>query len=137
MTHAIWTSEERICNLHFSFLQCILFLLHTDPTMCSTIDLDSAVAALGQQQRHWTKEAGSRSVGSNVGILLGSTVGSFVDQPSARSPVTESTIERTNTRDIGVRRRRTPARRLRSNGIGELVCAANDRAAFLFSCLAI
>jgi hypothetical protein len=31
--------------------------------------------------------------------MLGSTVGSFADQPSARSPVTESTIERTNTRE--------------------------------------
>jgi hypothetical protein len=29
------------------------------------------------------------------------TVGSFTDQPSARSPVTESTIERTNTRLVG------------------------------------
>jgi hypothetical protein len=33
--------------------------------------------------------------------MLGSTVGSFADQPSARSPVTESTIERTNTRLVG------------------------------------
>jgi hypothetical protein len=40
----------------------------------------------------------------NRRLLLGSTVGSFVDQPSARSPVIESTIERTNTRDVGVRR---------------------------------
>jgi hypothetical protein len=44
------------------------------------------------------------SVGINRRLLLGSTVDSFVDQPSARSPVTESTIERTNTRDVGVRR---------------------------------
>jgi hypothetical protein len=76
-------------------------------------------------------------VGINRQLLLGSTVSSFADQPSARSPVTESTIERTNTRDVGVRRRRTPARRSRSNGIGELICAVNDRAAFLFSCLTI
>jgi hypothetical protein len=33
--------------------------------------------------------------------LSGSTVGSFADQPSARSPVTDSTIERTNTRLVG------------------------------------
>jgi cellulose synthase/poly-beta-1,6-N-acetylglucosamine synthase-like glycosyltransferase len=31
--------------------------------------------------------------------LLGSTIGSFADQSLARSPVTESTIERTNTRE--------------------------------------
>jgi hypothetical protein len=40
----------------------------------------------------------------SIVLLLGSTVGSFADQPSARSPVTESTIERTNTRDVGFRR---------------------------------
>jgi hypothetical protein len=34
-------------------------------------------------------------------FLLGSTVGFFADQPSARSPVTESTIERTSTRLVG------------------------------------
>jgi hypothetical protein len=34
-------------------------------------------------------------------FLLGSTVGSFADQSSARSPVTESTIERTNTCLVG------------------------------------
>jgi hypothetical protein len=34
-------------------------------------------------------------------LLLGSTIGSFADQPSALSPVTESTIERTNTRLAG------------------------------------
>jgi hypothetical protein len=48
--------------------------------------------------------------------VLESTVGSFADQPSALLPIN--------------RRRRTPARRSRSNGIGELVCAANDLAAF-------
>jgi hypothetical protein len=40
-------------------------------------------------------------VGIDRRLLLGSTVGSFADQPSARSPVTESTIERTNTRLVG------------------------------------
>jgi hypothetical protein len=40
-------------------------------------------------------------------LLLGSTVGSCWDRPSARSPVTESTIKRTNTRDVGVRRSST------------------------------
>jgi hypothetical protein len=34
-------------------------------------------------------------------LFCRSTVGSFADQPSARSPVTESTIERTNTRLVG------------------------------------
>jgi hypothetical protein len=34
-------------------------------------------------------------------LFCRSTVGSFADQPSALSPVTESTIERTNTRIIG------------------------------------
>jgi hypothetical protein len=56
------------------------------------------------------------TVGSCRRLLLGSTVGSYWDRPSALavgscwdrpsalSPVTESTIKRTNTRDIGVRR---------------------------------
>jgi hypothetical protein len=48
--------------------------------------------------------------------LLKSTVGSFADQPLSLLPIN--------------RRRRTPVRRSRSNGIGELVCAANDLAAF-------
>jgi hypothetical protein len=43
-------------------------------------------------------------VGINRRLLLGSTVGSCWDRPLARSPVTESTIKRTNTRDVGVRR---------------------------------
>jgi hypothetical protein len=46
----------------------------------------------------------SALVGINRRLFCRSTVGSFADQPSARSPVTESTIERTNTRDVGVRR---------------------------------
>jgi hypothetical protein len=40
-------------------------------------------------------------VGIDRRLLCRSTVGSFADQPSARSPVTESTIERTNTRLVG------------------------------------
>jgi hypothetical protein len=40
-------------------------------------------------------------VGFDHRLLLGSTIGSFVDQPSALSPVTESTIEQTNTRLVG------------------------------------
>jgi hypothetical protein len=40
-------------------------------------------------------------VWTELTLLLGSTVGSFTDQSSARSPVTESTIERTNTRLVG------------------------------------
>jgi hypothetical protein len=48
--------------------------------------------------------------------MLESTVDSFADQPSALLPIN--------------RRRRTPVRRSRRNGIGELVCAVNDLAAF-------
>jgi hypothetical protein len=44
------------------------------------------------------------TVGSCCRLLLGSTVGFYWDRPSAQSPVTESTIKRTNTRDVGVRR---------------------------------
>jgi hypothetical protein len=44
------------------------------------------------------------NVGINRQLLLGSTVGSCWDRPSARSPVAESTIKRTNTRDGGARR---------------------------------
>jgi hypothetical protein len=41
------------------------------------------------------------NVGIDHRLLLGSIIGSFADQPSALSPVTESTIERTNTRLVG------------------------------------
>jgi hypothetical protein len=40
-------------------------------------------------------------VGIDHRLLLGLTIGSFADQPSALSPVIESTIERTNTRLVG------------------------------------
>jgi hypothetical protein len=40
-------------------------------------------------------------VGSDHRFLLGSIISSFTDQPSALSPVTESMIERTNTRLVG------------------------------------
>jgi hypothetical protein len=114
-SHDKWSMQSR----------CITFL--------TTVPLDDVTTSSSRRGIH--------SIGINRRLFLGSTVGSFADQPSALSPVTKSTIERTNTRDVGVRpefrRRRTPARRSRSNGIGELVCAANDRAAFLFSCLAI
>jgi hypothetical protein len=40
-------------------------------------------------------------VGIDHRLLLGSTIGSFADQPSALSPVIKSTIERTNTRIVG------------------------------------
>jgi hypothetical protein len=46
----------------------------------------------------------SAFVGIDRRLLLGSTVGFCWDRPSALSPVTESTIKRTNTRDVGVRR---------------------------------
>jgi hypothetical protein len=55
------------------------------------------------------------SVGINRRLLLGSTVGSFADQPSALLPITESTIERTNTRDVGVRRSSTGDEHLRED----------------------
>jgi hypothetical protein len=41
------------------------------------------------------------NIGIDHRLLLGSTIGSFADQPSALSPVTESTIEQTNTRLVG------------------------------------
>jgi hypothetical protein len=67
--------------------------------------------------RWWrTTAAGRASTASEACSVLESTIGSFADQPSALLPIN--------------RRRRTPARRSRSNRIGELVCVANDRAAF-------
>jgi hypothetical protein len=47
---------------------------------------------------------------SDPGRLMGSTVGSFADQPSARSPVIESTIEQTNTCLVGLAGTQKPHR---------------------------
>jgi hypothetical protein len=65
-------------------------------TFLTTVPLDDVTTSSSCRDVH--------SVGINHRLFLVSTVGSFVDQPSTRSPVTESTIERTNTRDVGVRR---------------------------------
>jgi hypothetical protein len=47
------------------------------------------------------KQKGGQSVGIDRRLFCRSTIGSFADQQSARSPITESTIERTNTRLVG------------------------------------
>jgi hypothetical protein len=62
-----------------------------------------------EDQISWTQSADCRDqpsalAGIDRRLLLGSTVGSSWDRPSALSPVTESTIKRTNTHDVGVRR---------------------------------